>query len=66
MWIKYISNQQKTGDVDKFYYHPNIVQETWSLHVARVGVFVMKLFERGKKGANNTIKHFNNKKGNSA
>ena len=57
---------KKQGGVDTFYYHPNIVQETWSFHGSGVGFFVIKLFERGKKVANNTIKNFNNKKGNSA
>ena len=66
MWSKYISNQQKTGDVDKFYFHPKIVQKNWSLHYAGVGVFTIKLFERENKEANNTINHFNNKEGNIA
>ena len=58
------------GDDETFYFHclrfyiPNIVDQTWEKHGLGVGIFTMQGYERRNKESKNTLRRFNNNKGN--
>ena len=58
------------GDDESFYFHclrfyiPNIADETWEKFKLGVGIFTMQGYERRNKESKNTLRRFNNNKGN--
>lgn len=60
----------RTGDQKTFYMHvlryyiPRISHKTFLEHNLGVGVYTMQGYERRNKESKNTLKRFNNKKGN--
>ena len=60
----------KKGDQETFYTHclryymPKIAKQTWDEHKRGLGVYTMQGFERRNKESKNTLKRFNNMKGN--
>ena len=62
--------QKEIGDSETFYLHvlryylPKIAHTTWEKHSVGIGVFTMQGFERRNKESKNTLRRFNNNKGN--